>query len=346
MRLSLYICVLLLCGPAPLPARAQVSPGSPDVAGAGAGAVGHAVERRLYLMGTEASLRVEASTRARALAAAEAAVNALEAAEARLSTWTSESELALLNRAPVGSQVALSPALAADLAGAHRWWSATGGAFDPAVGALVEAWGLRTGGRSPSEAEIEAALAPGGLGSLALEGARAARLHPGLRLEEGAFGKGAGLDDALAALEAAGATGALIDLGGEVAVLGAGPFELAVAHPRRRNLTVALLSIDGGAVATSGTSERGGHLLDPRTGRPAADLGSLTVWASDALAADCLSTGLYVMGPAAALAFAESTPGVEVLILQPATGGLRARASSGLEGRLTYLSDEILEHAP
>jgi thiamine biosynthesis lipoprotein len=305
-------------------------------------------------MGTQAALRVEAPDRTRALGAAEAAVAALEAAEARLSTWTEASELARLNAAPVGAEVELSPSLAEDLHRARLCWRATGGAFDPAVGALVEAWGLRSGGRHPSTDEIEAALAAGGLRSLALEGSRATRLHTGLLLEEGAFGKGAGLDDALTVLSAAGASRAILDLGGEVAVLGPGPFELAVSHPRRREEPVALLTIDAGAVATSGNSERGivvegerlGHLLDPRTGRPAPDFGSLTVWARDAMTADCLSTGLYVMGPDSALELAEATEGVEILILQPSTGGLRARASSGLAGRLTYLTDEITEHAP
>jgi len=66
-------------------------------------------------MGTEATVRVEASDREAALAASEAAVRALEAAEARLSTWTDDSELARLNLAPVGEPVALSPELAAEL---------------------------------------------------------------------------------------------------------------------------------------------------------------------------------------------------------------------------------------
>src|SRR5690606_35898072 len=111
----------------------------------------------------------------------------------------------------------------------------TDGAFDPGVGALVHAFGLRAGGRTPSAEELERALAGGGIAELALDGLDATRLRAGLVLEEGAFGKGVGLEDALAALRAAGATAALVDLGGQVATLGEGaPQRYAIAHPRDR----------------------------------------------------------------------------------------------------------------
>ena len=101
----------------------------------------------------------------------------------------------------------------------------------------------------------------------------------------------------------------MIDLGGQLVVHHEGEderaFELALAHPRERSRIVARLTVVSGSVATSGNSERGlvidgerhGHILDPRSGRPARDFGSLTVWASDAFTADCLATGLYVLGP-------------------------------------------------
>ena len=85
-------------------------------------------------MGTRLDLTVEAPDRAIALAASEKAVGALEAAEARLSTWREDGELARFNRSPVGAPFALSPALAAELQSARQCWEETGGAFDPTVG--------------------------------------------------------------------------------------------------------------------------------------------------------------------------------------------------------------------
>jgi thiamine biosynthesis lipoprotein len=305
------------------------------------------------IMGTSLDLAVEAGTRAQALEASERAIQALEAAEARLSTWRDDTELARLNQAVAGRPHPLSPALAADLAAARRCWEETNGAFDPAIGALVEVWGLRRGGRLPTVQERREAAAAGGMAGLRLgPGAVAVRARPGVVVEEGGFGKGAGLADALAVLAGApGVSRAVLDLGGQVAVLGEGSdrasrWTVPIADPRRRDRAMVTLAIDLGSVSTSGNSERGivvdgrrfGHVLDPKTGEPVPDFGSVTVWTADPLRADCLSTGLYVMGPAGALAWAAAHPGVEVLVLQPEGAGVKALASPGLRGRIERLS--------
>jgi FAD:protein FMN transferase len=318
-------------------------------------AAGVEIQRRLALMGTWLEVHLEADDRPRALAASEAAVRALEAAEARLSTWHRGSELDRLNRTPAGVPCRLSPALAAELAAARRCWQETGGAFDPAIGPLVSAWGLRHGGRKPSSAELRRAVAASDMAALALgPDGWATRRRSDLVLEEGAWGKGAGLVAAVAAIAAvAGARSAAIDLGGQVAVwsrvAGGGTWAVPVADPARRQRAVLTVAIHGGSLSTSGDSERGvevggerfGHIIDPDRGVPAADFGSLTVWHADPLVADCLSTGLYVMGPRRALAWAALHPGVEVLVLEPAAGRLRALATPGLRGRLTPLVADL-----
>lgn len=315
---------------------------------AGAPSSTSTVERRVMLMGTSLEITVEAADRAAGLAASERALAALEEAEARLSTWCDDSELARLNRTPVGKTALLSPALFTDLDGARRCWEETAGAFDPAIGALVEAWGLRSGGRLPNERERRAAVVASRMEGLRLEPGAAVREGSGLVLEEGGFGKGAGLRDAMRVLAEAGVSRASLDLGGQVAVLGGG-WTVPVADPRRRDHPVMELSIDGGSVSTSGNSERGivvngrrlGHILDPRTGEPAPDFGSLTVWTADPLRADCLSTGLYVLGPERALRWAAEHRGVEVLVLRADGNRLEALASPGLKGRLKMLETEV-----
>lgn len=324
-----------------------------------AAGAGERLERRLAAMGTDLSIAVEATDRATALAASERAVVALEVAERRLSTWRSDSELARLNASPPGRPVALSVELGAELTAARRCSEETGGAFDPAVGALVAAWGLRTGGRLPSPEELRQALAASRLSDLELlepevrGGAPAAlRRRAGLVLEEGAFGKGAGLDAALAALAGVpGVERAELDLGGQVAVAGEGTdWRVALADPRDRARPMVALAFGRGSVATSSDGVRRfsaggrtfGHLLDPRSGEPAADFGSLTVWAPDALSADCLSTGLFVLGPEEAIAWAGRHPGVEALALVEQPGGrLDALASPGLRGRIEALSKQV-----
>jgi thiamine biosynthesis lipoprotein len=188
-----------------------------------------------------------------------------------------------------------------------------------------------------------------------LSGDRLVRSTDRFLFEEGGFGKGVGLDDAMAALGSTGATGAVLDFGGQVAVWGDAASDIAIADPRRRKRAVIRLLVSRGSVATTGNSERGivvggrrlGHILDPRTGRPRADFGSLTVWAESAAVADCLSTGLYVLGPDAALCWAADREDVAVVAVRRSSRGLEALASPSLEGRLAVIVDDLeLRFAP
>ncbi|MCY3003432.1 MAG: FAD:protein FMN transferase [Planctomycetota bacterium] len=310
------------------------------------------VERLAGCMGTSLRLVVEGPSRKDALLASEAALRAVEAVEARLSTWGTTSELARLNATPVGTPFELSGELAADLAGCVAWQRASAGAFDPSVGALVAAWDLRGAGRVPDESELVRARQATGLErTFRIEGRRATRLVEGARIEEGGFGKGCGLDAGLAALAQAGARGSL-DLGGQVATLGR-TLELELADPRDRNRPVLAWRLESGSVATSGNSERGrvvdgvrvGHLLDPRTGRPAPDHGSVAVWSASAASADAFSTAAFVLGPDAALKWAAESGGetgrVELVVLGVEGDVLVARATAGLAGRLRVLAPDV-----
>ncbi len=328
------------------PAKAQVAPD-------GSTAEPARVERRVVSMGTHVDIAVAAANRGSALAASQMVVDSLDCAQERLSTWTADSELARFNRAPAGVPVELCVALARELSEALEWARATGGAFDPAVGALVALWDLRGAGRRPSQDEIALACADSTWRALAVEPGASAGAFQGYRrnarvtVEEGGFGKGAGLDAALAALASAAdpVHGARLSFGGQVAWFGVADRVIAVAGPRDRARALVHVDAPPGAVsaATSanlrGPAGEGGeaprpHLLDPRTGEPAADFGSATVFAPTALGADALSTGCFVLGPDGALALAERTAGVDVLLLIPTDGGTQLRFSHGLVGRV------------
>jgi thiamine biosynthesis lipoprotein len=311
------------------------------------------VERRLAAMGTWLELAARAPQRELALAASEAAVRALEECEGRISTWRTDSELARFNSTAVGQPFELSSSLADELTRVAFHWRTTGGTFDPGIGALVEIWGLRTGGREPSPEELEGARSVGGFAAIELGGGRAVRNHPLARIEEGGFGKGLGLDWALSAARKAGATAVRLDLGGQVLVFGDAA-EVRLADPDERERAVLALTLASGSLATSGNSERGivvagerrGHVLDPVRGQPAPDFGSLSVWAPDALAADCLSTGLYVMGPEKACAWraacAGDAPRVELVLLLRSEHGLRAVVTAGLRAHVRALVSELV----
>ncbi len=270
-------------------------------------------------MGTNLEITIHAQTRLQALQASEAVVRSIEASEERLSTWIDHSELSAVNRGESAGGL-----LATELQAAADWSLRTKGAFEPRAGALIRTWDLRGAGRFPSPAERRKAAADRSL------------------WEEGGFGKGAALDQALVELTPHQVDQAVLNLGGQVAVQKGTTTTIQISHPIHRDQIVGEFSIDFGSVATSGNSERGlqvqgqriGHLIDPRSGEPAADFGSVTVWAPSALAADCLSTALFVMGPNAAMNWAKQNPSIEVLILIVTPTGLQLRATPKLESRL------------
>ncbi len=367
LRLPRTPLAVLLAGcaataPTPPPSGRAVESATPAVAPAGdadreAGATADwpRVERRLFLMGTGLTVALRAPDRASGLRTSERVVRALEAAEARLSTWRTDSELAHLNAAPVGVVAPLSPDLARELDVAFAWCAATGGAFDPAVAPLVEAWALREGGALPDPARLDAARDAAGSRHYARTADGLRRDHARAGIEEGAFGKGAGLDAALAAIADDEWRELSIDFGGQLLdARHARPVERRVADPDDRGRAVLALRVADGSIATSGDSERGvvvdgvarSHVLDPRTGEPAPRRGSATVLAPSALAADCLSTACYVLGPDAAIAFADAREGVDVVFLTRGPEGLAAHASAGLAGRLVPLvPDLVLTHS-
>jgi thiamine biosynthesis lipoprotein len=299
-------------------------------------------------MGTTLRVGVYAPSRADGIVAIEAALKAVQLTDGLLSTWRDDSELARLNRTPPGQTAAVSPALAAVLAEVARWSRASGGAFDPAIGALVDAWDTRGRGRVPTADALARARERSGPGAVELSAdARTwRRTVDGAWLDSGGFGKGAALAAARDSLAAHGMRSGLLDFGGQVLAIGgdssAAAWAVPVASPARRLEPVARLALRDRSASTSAQSERFvevegrryGHIFDPRTGRPVPAWGSVTVVARDPLLADILSTALLVLGPDAALRWARERPEIGVLVLEDRGGRMRPRWSPGLEAFL------------
>jgi FAD:protein FMN transferase len=310
---------------------------------------GEWTERRLASMGTWLDLKVEAPDRSLSLAASEAAVREIARVEALLSTWRPGGPLDRLNAARPGVRVAVGHEAAGLLAQMEGWSARTRGTFEPTVAPLIKAWDLRGRGRVPDDGEIARALAAVGRGVIAvdLQKGEAYRRREGAAVDEGAWGKGYALDRAVAVLKAAGARDAMIDLGGQIISLGKA--RVSVADPRNRQREAVSVALEASSISTSGDSERFvtvgsrriGHLLDPRTGQPAADFGSATVIASSALVADVLSTAFFVLGPSRGLDLSrelcnEGFPN-EALFLVVAGDRLQVLASPGFH----YRSEEV-----
>jgi thiamine biosynthesis lipoprotein len=284
-------------------------------------------------MGTLCTASVEHPDSARALAALNAALDEIARLERVMSSWRRDSELARVNRSAAEGPVACSQDLAAVLDSSLALARRTGGAFDPTVGPLIDAWDLRGSGRVPADAAIAAARDRVAWSALELD--RAARTvrfaRAGMALDLGGIGKGFALERAAATLARHGVRRALLNLGGEVVTIGQGHV-VTVAHPVERLAPMVELEVGDACVSTSGQSVRGftargvryGHVLDPRTGRPVPAGPSVTVVCRSATRADALATALLVMGRERASAFDLAREEAGVMWLEPAGSGVRA----------------------
>jgi len=201
---------------------------------------------------------------------------------------------------------------------------ATGGAFDPTVGQILQHRGFNRH-YATGEVVAERLDAPGATyRDIHLDPAgRAITVARPLILDLGAVAKGLAVD--LAARELAPLKNFAIDAGGDLYLAGHGvggrPWTVGIRHPREDGRLLRQLMVSDLAVCTSGDYERaapdpqdGHHLIDARGGACAAAASSATVLAPTAMVADALATAAFVLGPSEGLPFLEAQ-GVEGLIV-------------------------------
>lgn len=300
------------------------------------------------IMGTTYTVKVVADTREEQSAETHKALQAtvheaLSKVDGSMSTYKPNSELSTFNDGPAGTDVALSPALAEVMALAFDINQRSDGAFDVTVGPLVERWGFGAKGdldELPSDAELDALRARLGHDHLTLGPASLRKDAPELRVDLSAIAKGYGVDQAAAALEAAGYHDFMVEVGGEIRVAGtteAGrAWRLAVEKPSAQERAIyEVVELRDQALATSGDYRnftlvdgvRYSHTIDPTTARPVKHrLASVSVVADTCAEADALATALNVLGPERGLALAERE-GLPALFLVGDPTDLDARAT-------------------
>lgn len=263
-----------------------------------------------------------------------AALDLVDRLEDQLSVYRDDSEVSRLNRTAADGPVEVEERLFALLVRALELYRETGGAFDVTAGRLSAVWGFRQRqGQVPTAEQLEAARAAIGSQHVTLD--PAARTvcfnRPGLEINLGSIGKGYALDRAAEWLEAVGIGDFLLH-GGSSSVLARGVPEadsagwsIGVRNPLEPTVRVGCLRLSDRALATSGSGtqfflhegRRYGHILDPRSGWPAADVLSATVLAASAADADALATAFYVMGPQAAEEYCRKHAGVASVMICP-----------------------------
>lgn len=286
-----------------------------------------------YVLGTSLDINVKASDFATAQKAEASALNRIAQLDSSLSAWKKESEL---NRWMQTSftPVKVSPDLFTILSRFDFWREQTNGALDPSVEAATRLWKQATdAGHLPTDEEIartrEAIQQQHW--SLNHETGEATRLTD-VPLALASFTKSyIGSKAADAALDS-GASGIMINIGGDIVVKGDLWQLVAVAdpnNPTENDKPLDYVVVKDRAVATSGSYHRGfelkaeefakakkfSHLFDPRTATPTSHVLSSTVIARDSVTAGALATAFSVLSPEQSQALAAKYPEVQYLIV-------------------------------
>jgi len=283
----------------------------------------------------------------------------LDGIVAEMSHWLPESTLGRYNRAPAGSWHALPPRFAEVLDYALGVFDASGGAYDPFAGELVNLWGFgperrydQAGFYAPAPAAVQQVLDRRARLQPVFDRATARLQQPGgALLDLSSVAKGYAVDRLAFCLEQHGVRHYVAEIGGELR--GAGmqpdgqPWWVALEGVPGVGSIETVAALHGLAVATSGDYRRYfehglrahgvrrmSHTLDPRSGYPIAnDVASATVLHPSCMAADALSTTITVLGADAGLAFAEER-GLAARLLLRRVHGLEEITTSAYRAML------------
>lgn len=303
-------------------------------------------------------------------AAGEEAFREVEALEARLSLFRPTSEIARANLLAARQPVRLSPGVFDLLLHAQKIWRETAGAFDITIAPLLRAWGfLGATGSWPTEHAIARALDQTGMQWVTLdEKERTVRFErEGIMLDLGAIGKGCAIDAAVEILREAGVQSGLVHGGtSTVFALGAPPnaehWAVAVQPPRREHLGsapdapglqaitpdaaetakgCAVVPLRDESLSVSAVSGKWfehegkhyGHILDPRTGRPAQAAVISALVLPTATETDALSTALLVGGLEQFASLSQLRSPMRCMVVGVKDGNWSVK-SAGMEWRL------------
>jgi len=278
------------------------------------------------LMGTEFHVTVNAGDTPAVRTAIDAALDEIARIEALASRWQPASPLSRVNDRAGAGPVAVGRELVALVERAVGLCGVTGERFDVTFRPLGMLWDQQPP-VVPSDAAVQAARSLVDCHAIALTDDQIGLPVAGMAIDLGGIAKGYAVDRASAQLSAAGLPDHLVDGGGDMLARGSsadGPWVVGIRHPRAQAL-IGAVELTDQALVTSGDYERYveidgqryHHVIDPRTGWPAAGFASVTVLADTTERADALATALLVAGPTEAAGLLSELPEVEAFMIAP-----------------------------
>jgi thiamine biosynthesis lipoprotein len=280
-------------------------------------------------------------------AAVDAAYAEIERIEAVISEWRETSKVSAINRNAGIAPVEVPQELLNLIRRSLRVSVLTDGAFDITFNTVGRLWNFKSHTSPiPDDASIKAALTDIGYRHVVLDEAKRTVFldRKGTQIGFGAIGKGYAANRAVFILKEHGVSGGVVNAGGDLVIFGTqengAPWRIGIANPLDRDKVFAYLDTTEQAVVTSGDYEnyievdgkRYSHILDPRTGYPAAELRSVTIVCPDGELADALATGVSVLGLEAGMKLVNRLRGVEAMLVDQ-NGTLHF--SDGLEAMIT-----------
>lgn len=251
--------------------------------------------------------------------------------EALISSWDTKSQTSKINAnagiGPVEVNQELFQLIKRSLIISQQ----TDGAFDISYAAADKVWTFD--GRAsvwPAEGVLEKALERIGYQKIKLDLATSSVYleQRGMKIGFGAIGKGYAADRVKAILKAQGVSAGLVNASGDMQAWGVQadgkPWTVGIVNPMDKQKVFSWFDLQEKAVVTSGDYERFitidgiryGHIVDPRTAKPAKGIISATVFAPKAELADALATSIFVLGKENGLFLIDQLPEVEALLIE------------------------------
>ncbi|OIQ70427.1 thiamine biosynthesis lipoprotein ApbE precursor [mine drainage metagenome] len=264
-----------------------------------------------FAMGTECLLHLYAPRSCVAQGMAQAVIAEVSRIEQHYSRFRPDSLLAEINRvAARGGRLEVDAETAGLLDYAYACHKKSAGLFDISAGSLYPAWDVSLD-RLPEQDQIDALLPMVGLQKILWQTPWLQFPLPGMKLDFGGIGKEYAADRVADLCLGNGIDAGLIDLGGDIRIIGphpdGSPWRVGIRDPADPQTAMAVVDVKDGAMASSGDYERyievAGkrycHILNPISGWPARGLSSVTVIAPSCLVAGSISTMAMLKGPAA-----------------------------------------------
>jgi thiamine biosynthesis lipoprotein len=253
--------------------------------------------------------------------------------ELLMTTWREDSEISRVNAAAGKKAVPVGPESLAVIQKSLWISQESGGVFDITFDAMRGLWKFDQDleVRVPSKKDIDERKKLIDYRKIKVDEAKSSVLleKAGMRMNLGGIAKGYAIDAAARILKAEGLASFFAQAGGDLYVAGKKPdgsrWRVGIRDPRGKHAGdyFAMLEVEDHAFSTAGDYERSfildgkryHHIIDPRTGYPATENRSVTIWAGDAFTADAIDDAVFILGAERGLALVESLPDCGAVIV-------------------------------